>query len=66
MELSWNLCPYCGTPAPGKRREKMTMDDVTRPTPVEAIESQEDIIPIDEPPEEEPFEQNKLNDYGAP
>jgi RNA polymerase subunit RPABC4/transcription elongation factor Spt4 len=66
MELSWNLCPYCGTPAPGKRREKMTMDDVTRPTPVDAGESQEDIIPIDEPPEEEPFEQNKLNDYGAP
>jgi RNA polymerase subunit RPABC4/transcription elongation factor Spt4 len=21
MELPWNLCPYCGTPAPGMRRE---------------------------------------------
>ena len=20
-ELAWNLCPYCGTPAPGMRRE---------------------------------------------
>ena len=33
MELSWNLCPYCGTPAPGMRRDNMTMDDVIRPTP---------------------------------
>ncbi len=66
MELSWNLCPYCGTPAPGKRREKMTMDDVTRPTPVDAGESHEEIIPVNEPPEEELFEQNKFNDYGAP
>lgn len=35
MELSWNLCPYCGTPAPGMRLENRTMDDVTRPKPVE-------------------------------
>jgi hypothetical protein len=21
MELPWNLCPYCGTPAPGMRRD---------------------------------------------
>jgi RNA polymerase subunit RPABC4/transcription elongation factor Spt4 len=35
MELSWNLCPYCGTPAPGMRRDNMTMDDVTRPVPME-------------------------------
>ncbi len=32
MDLSWNLCPYCGTPAPGMRREKITMEDATRPT----------------------------------
>jgi predicted amidophosphoribosyltransferase len=35
MELAWNLCPYCGTPAPGMRREGMTMDDALRPIPVE-------------------------------
>jgi RNA polymerase subunit RPABC4/transcription elongation factor Spt4 len=35
MELSWNLCPYCGTPAPGMRRENQTMEDVTRPAPLE-------------------------------
>ncbi len=34
IELSWNLCPYCGTPAPGVRRENATMDDVTRPAPI--------------------------------
>ena len=35
MELSWNLCPFCGTPAPGMRKENQTMDDVTRPTPID-------------------------------
>jgi len=35
MELTWNICPFCGTPAPGMRRENLTMDDVTRPTPIE-------------------------------
>jgi RNA polymerase subunit RPABC4/transcription elongation factor Spt4 len=35
MELSWNLCPYCGTPAPGMRKENQTMDEITRPTPLE-------------------------------
>lgn len=31
MELAWNLCPHCGTPAPGMRREAMTMDEALRP-----------------------------------
>ncbi len=35
MELAWNICPYCGSPAPGKRRENPTMADLTQPTPVE-------------------------------
>ncbi len=34
MDLSWNLCPYCGTPAPGMRKEDMTMvDDTEEPPP---------------------------------
>jgi RNA polymerase subunit RPABC4/transcription elongation factor Spt4 len=36
MELPWNLCPYCGTPAPGMRRENLTLDDALRPVPVES------------------------------
>ena len=30
MELPWNICPYCGTPELGMRREGMSMDDVLR------------------------------------
>ncbi|HPH98354.1 MAG TPA: zinc ribbon domain-containing protein [Anaerolineaceae bacterium] len=35
MELAWNLCPYCGTPAPGMRKENASMDDALRSLPVE-------------------------------
>jgi RNA polymerase subunit RPABC4/transcription elongation factor Spt4 len=38
MELPWNLCPHCGTPAPGMRREGLTLDDALRPLPVEEEE----------------------------
>jgi RNA polymerase subunit RPABC4/transcription elongation factor Spt4 len=65
MDLSWNLCPYCGTPAPGKRREKMTLDDVTRPNPLGEAVQAEELTPLDQPLEEETFEQDKLNDNGA-
>ncbi|MDH5508049.1 MAG: zinc ribbon domain-containing protein [Anaerolineae bacterium] len=33
LELPWNLCPHCGTPAPGLRKENLTMDDALRPLP---------------------------------
>jgi RNA polymerase subunit RPABC4/transcription elongation factor Spt4 len=64
MDLSWNLCPYCGTPAPGKRREKMTMDDVIRPTPAEENEPPEELSE-EQPPDKETFEQDYLKDNGA-
>lgn len=35
MDLPWNLCPFCGTPAPGMRREGATMEEVLRSLPVE-------------------------------
>jgi RNA polymerase subunit RPABC4/transcription elongation factor Spt4 len=38
MELPWHLCPYCGTPAPGMRRENLTMEDALRPAGVEEPE----------------------------
>lgn len=31
MDLPWNLCPYCGAPAPGMRRENLTLDEALRP-----------------------------------
>jgi RNA polymerase subunit RPABC4/transcription elongation factor Spt4 len=48
MELSWNLCPYCGTPAPGMRRENMTIDDITRPTPLTEETPPEDTELVEE------------------
>jgi hypothetical protein len=31
MELPWNICPYCGTPAAGMRRgEGTSMDDALK------------------------------------
>jgi hypothetical protein len=31
LELPWNICPYCGTPATGLRRDAATsMDEALR------------------------------------
>ncbi len=38
MELHWNICPYCSTPAPGMRKENLTLDDALRPSPAEELE----------------------------
>jgi RNA polymerase subunit RPABC4/transcription elongation factor Spt4 len=40
MELPWNLCPYCGTPAPGMRRENLTLDEALRQISSEPLEEQ--------------------------
>ena len=39
MELPWNICPYCGTPAPGMRKEGATLDDVARNLPEEKLKT---------------------------
>jgi len=54
MELPWNLCPYCGTPAPGMRREGQTLDDALRPLQVELEEEKAETVITDEQPEEQP------------
>ena len=36
MELAWNLCPYCGTPAPGMRRDNMSMDEALSSLPLDS------------------------------
>lgn len=41
MDLPWNLCPYCATPAPGMRRENLTLDEAMRNLPVETSENEE-------------------------
>jgi hypothetical protein len=45
MELPWNLCPYCGTPEPGMRREGLTVDEALRPLPSveEEVEESEEL-----------------------
>ena len=50
MELPWNICPFCGTPAPGMRREHLTLDEALRPL---GVESEVEEIPIFETIEEQ-------------
>ncbi len=38
MDLHWNLCPACGTPAPGMRKEGLSLDEALRPTPTESVD----------------------------
>lgn len=33
MDLQWNICPYCATPAPGMRKENVSLDEALRPAP---------------------------------
>jgi hypothetical protein len=40
--LPWNLCPYCGTPAPGMRRENLTLNEALRPIVVDSDEEREE------------------------
>lgn len=40
MELPWNLCPFCGTPAPGMRRENLTLDEALRQISSEPLEEE--------------------------
>jgi RNA polymerase subunit RPABC4/transcription elongation factor Spt4 len=57
MELPWNICPHCGTPAPGMRREHLTLDEALRPlgseSEVEDIDLIEPVEEIDTFPESE-------------
>jgi hypothetical protein len=55
MELAWNICPFCATPAPGLRRENITLDDALRPLPQpEAAEPPEPEPPLPVPATEPP------------
>jgi RNA polymerase subunit RPABC4/transcription elongation factor Spt4 len=68
MELSWNLCPYCGAPAPGMRRENTTIDEVLREMPIEEEFPAEEIEETDETLEEGTMEdsfEDSLNDNGT-
>jgi RNA polymerase subunit RPABC4/transcription elongation factor Spt4 len=40
MDLAWNLCPYCATPAPGMRRENITLNEALRPILTESGEEE--------------------------
>ena len=42
MDLPWNLCPSCGTPAPGMRRDGLTLDEALRPLPVSEVDELEE------------------------
>ncbi len=44
MELAWNICPYCATPAPGMRKEGITLEEALREVPLEEP-TEEEISP---------------------
>lgn len=56
MELPWNLCPYCATPAPGARRENITMEEALQTLPAET-NSEEPAAPAAEAVAEETQEE---------
>ena len=38
MKLPWSLCPYCGTPEPGKRIEDLTVTEAARTVDIQDVE----------------------------
>ena len=55
MELPWNICPYCGTTAPGMRREHLTLDEALRPLPEEPVVLEEAEFPLPAAAQEEAY-----------
>ena len=53
MELPWNICPHCGTPAPGMRREHLTLDEALRP--LSADDGDEELFEPETFDEEQPL-----------
>ena len=41
MELQWNICPHCATPAPGMKKEGLSLDEAIRSTPMESNHMEE-------------------------
>jgi len=59
MELAWNICPYCASPAPGMRREHLTMDEALRSIQIEEeIVDDEEALEPESIPEPEPETSN--------
>lgn len=48
MELAWNICPYCATPAPGMRKEGVTLEEALREARLEESGEGETPIPANE------------------
>ena len=40
MELPWNLCPFCGTPTPGMRRDDLPLDEALAPLAATVFEEE--------------------------
>ena len=36
LELPWDLCPYCGSPAPGMRKERDPSEEFPRSIPIQS------------------------------
>ena len=49
MDLPWNLCPFCGMPTPGMRREGISLDDALEPLAGIALEEDDQLTNIESP-----------------
>ncbi len=56
MELAWNICPHCGTPAPGLRREDMTLEEALQPL---ALDFPEELPAVEAEPEPQAIEEEE-------
>jgi RNA polymerase subunit RPABC4/transcription elongation factor Spt4 len=70
MELPWNLCPFCETPAPGMRRENLTLDDVLSTLPPIEVEEptaqlEDETLPEPQPEAEIPEPESAEGDIAV-
>ena len=64
MKLPWSLCPYCGTPEPGKHIEDLTFTEATRAVDIQEVDedweddlADEPTIPLEEISDEDLIDQ---------
>ena len=64
MKLPWSLCPYCGTPEPGKRIEDLTFTEAARSVDIQEVEedweddlADEPTVPLEEMSDEDLIDQ---------
>jgi len=48
MKLPWSLCPYCGTPEPGKRREDISVKEAVQSVEIKELDELDKLNDLDD------------------